>query len=294
MPDFTKELVDDFFQVLFTRFEAGITRVDTFWRQFSTVVPITTQVGIHRWLNQLPSVREWLGARVVKNVSTSGFTVVNKEWESTVSLSVRDWKDDNHGLYTTLVDMLVTAAARHKDRLAAELLIDNTAIGFDGLTLFNAAHDLDGTSYSNQDTGGGAQFWYLIDGVQPLKPVLMQEREDFSLVSLTDPSSDNVFFNKEFVWGVEAVYNVAPGFWPNVYRSNQTLNEANLDAAMQVMRATTDKNGDPLGIKPDTIMFGISNTLAANKLLGDAFIANGGTNTSRGRIRNLIDNDFLP
>ncbi len=49
-----------------------------------------------------------------------------------------------------------------------------------------------------------ATTWYLLDTSKAVKPFIFQQRETPSFVAMTDPSSPNVFWQKEFVYGADA------------------------------------------------------------------------------------------
>ena len=46
--------------------------------------------------------------------------------------------------------------------------------------------------------------WYLLDTSRPIKPFIFQQRKAPEFVPLTQPDNPNVFFNKQFVWGVDS------------------------------------------------------------------------------------------
>ena len=55
--------------------------------------------------------------------------------------------------------------------------------------------------------------WYLADTRYSLKPFVFQSRKSPQLVPLTAVNDENVFFNKEFVWGVDARGAAGFGLW---------------------------------------------------------------------------------
>ena len=46
--------------------------------------------------------------------------------------------------------------------------------------------------------------WYLLDCSKPIKPFVYQKRRPAQLVPMTDPSSPEVFKNRQFLWGVDS------------------------------------------------------------------------------------------
>lgn len=60
--------------------------------------------------------------------------------------------------------------------------------------------------------------WYAMDLSQGLMPFVYQERVAPSFQEVTDPNSDHVFKNDEFLYGVRARGAVGPTFWPLITR----------------------------------------------------------------------------
>lgn len=90
------------------------------------------------------AMRQWTGGRVLNNVVVAGFTVENLLWEDSLAIQKVDIEDDQYGVYS---DMLIPNLARHAKLLPdiqlAALINANTAIGFDGKTLFATDHPVD-------------------------------------------------------------------------------------------------------------------------------------------------------
>ena len=55
-------------------------------------------------------MREWIGARQLKNVSSQKKKVANRDFEDTVIVRKNDIEDDKYGLYSSLIQVLCTAA----------------------------------------------------------------------------------------------------------------------------------------------------------------------------------------
>lgn len=67
-----------------------------------------------------------------------------------------------------------------------------------------------------------AAYWFLLDTTKPIKPLIFQQRKATEFVSMDNPTDDNVFFNKEFVYGADCRDNVGYGLWQLAYGSNGT------------------------------------------------------------------------
>lgn len=55
--------------------------------------------------------------------------------------------------------------------------------------------------------------YYLMDTTRPIKPMIWQKRKDPEFVSLVNPTDENVFWRKEFIYGVDARGNAGFGLW---------------------------------------------------------------------------------
>lgn len=135
------------FNTLFNRaFEGQQPR----YTQIATVVPSTTSEETYAWLGDIPGMREWIGDREIQNLSGSGYTIRNKEFELTVGVKRTDIEDDKIGLYNPSIEMLGESAALHPDELCFGLLSDGfTEKCFDGNPFYYAKHKIGKTEASN-------------------------------------------------------------------------------------------------------------------------------------------------
>ena len=56
--------------------------------------------------------------------------------------------------------------------------------------------------------------WYLFDTSLPIRPFMFYERQAPQTTQLISPTDENVFKRKKFVYGVDARWIMAPGWWP--------------------------------------------------------------------------------
>lgn len=225
----------------------------------ATTIPSTTRENEYGWLGSVPNVREWVGDRVVNSISQSGYSIRNKSYENTISVSRDDIEDDNIGIYAPMFRNLGDAAASHYDQLVFSLLKAgfNTAC-YDKQYFFDTDHpvlDANGNVISVANTDGGAGTpWFLIDDSRHLKPIILQKRKDWKLVNKDQETDDNVFDRKEFVYGVDARHNVGFGFWQFAWGSRQTLNKANYKTAREAMMGMKGDYDRPLGVRPKLLV----------------------------------------
>lgn len=142
-------------------FRAAYEAAPTFWSQIAMRVPSNSKRNDYGWMAQLPTMREWVGPRVVKSLAAHSYTLPNKKWELTLGIPSDDLEDDNLGVFSTLSADYGQAAAEHVDEEFAKLLEaahTSAVLCFDGQNFFDTDHpvspaDEDSATYSNYRTG---------------------------------------------------------------------------------------------------------------------------------------------
>lgn len=280
-------------------FNDAFTAADaaSFWREVATLVPSTTAGETYGWLGDFPDLREWIGARVVKDMKESAYTIANKTWESTVGIGRDQFEDDNLGIYTPMVQSMGQSAGRHPDVLMAGLMKGGDAsLCYDGQYFFDTDHpvypNVDGTGVAavvSNHQGGAGTPWYLLDCSRPLKPFIFQQRRKAEFEAKQDPStSDNVFNLNRFDFGASARHNVGFGLWQCGFLSKQTLNQVNFDAAFAAMMGFKADGGRPLGIMPTHLVVPPALRSDANATIEAMLTANGGSNTNYKAVKVIV------
>lgn len=270
-----QETLGAIFTAFKTLFGKGLESAPSAYKQIAMTVPSSTREEVYAWLGQFPGMREWLGPRVVKNLSAHGFKIVNRDFESTVSVPRNDIEDDRYGVFGPVMSEMGRAAGEHPDQLIFSLLSAGFATNcYDGQFFFDTDHPVgDGAngpvqSVSNMQSGAGPA-WFLLDTSRALKPLIYQERRPYRLVSKDRPEDDNVFNNKEFVYGVDGRSNAGFGLWQLAFGSKAELTPANYEAARAAMMAFKGDEGRPLNIRPDVLVAPPSLEGAAMRLLNN-------------------------
>ncbi|MDR3561899.1 MAG: Mu-like prophage major head subunit gpT family protein [Negativicutes bacterium] len=139
------------FKVLFNQ---ALDSATPQYTKISTIVPSTTREEVYKWLGRLPRMREWIGDRVIQNLSAYDYTIKNKDWEDTIEVDRNDIEDDAIGLYSPLFQMLGASAATHPDEIIFSLLASGfTSTCYDGQYFFDTDHkDGDNPIQSNKGT----------------------------------------------------------------------------------------------------------------------------------------------
>ncbi len=270
-----------------SQFRSAYADTGPWWNNVATMIPSSTQTNTYGWMKRILKMREWLGPRLLQNLSNHEYTLTNKTYEATVTVGREEIEDDMLGIYNPLLAELGRTAAKWPDQLLKDTLqAGTTNTTFDGLSFFNTSHTLDpagvqsnnftGTAlnatnydtvrsammgYTGEDgeplavmpgllvvppqlertartiieadvipgeapfgtTGGGmtnvlrgsaqvlvlpelaneATTWYLMDASRPIKPFIWQMRRGVQLVNKNTPTDDNVFFDNQFLWGID-------------------------------------------------------------------------------------------
>lgn len=95
----------------------------------------------YKWLGQVPQMREWVGGRNAKGLRDNGFTVKNKTFEGTLSISVDDLRRDKTGQIEVRIGELATRANNHPVSLLSTLLLAGASgVCYDGQYFFDTDH----------------------------------------------------------------------------------------------------------------------------------------------------------
>jgi len=253
--------------------------VGTRYGAFTFEATSTGAAEVYPRLNMLPGLREWVGDRVVNSLSQTTFSIANRMFEETIGVSRTDIEDDKFNLLTPIAGELGANAGRLPDILVASLLkAGHTTICYDGQNFFDTAHP-DYTSTGGNTTSlnyvtGSSPVWFLFDVSRTLKPVIYQRRRPYTIIpkfSMTDPQ---VFWNKEFQWGVDGRSNCGYGIWQLGYMSQAALTVEALLAARATMATYRRPDGSPMGIRGTLLVTGSSNYPTAKALAEDEMIPN--------------------
>lgn len=275
-------------------FKAGLGQATAMSSRIATIVPSATKEQRYGWLGKLPNVREWLGARVVQNLTESDYTIREKAFEQTIGVDRDDIETDNLGIYTPLFQEFGYSTLAFKEMLIFGLLKAGFSTNcYDGQYFFDVDHpvlDENGAQISVANTDGGAGTpWFLLDVSRPLKPLIMQVRRDFGdIVAKDKVTDDNVFDYNEFVYGVDARLNAGFGFWQFAWGSKQTLNAANYGVARAALTGMKGDYGRPLGGNPNLLVVPPTLESAGRKLLNSEYGAGGETNEWKGTAELLV------
>jgi phage major head subunit gpT-like protein len=274
-------------------FQNGLGQAASQFAMVATVIRATQKEQKYGWLGKIPNVREWVGARAVQNLIQHDYAIKEKAFELTLGVDKDDIETDNLGIYTPMFTEMGMSSGSKKDTLVFELLKAGFSTEcYDGQFFFDTDHpvlDEEGNTVSVANTDGGSGTpWFLLDVSRAVKPILLQVRKEFEFQSMTEPTSQNVFMNKEFIYGTDARMNVGFGFWQMAWGSKQTLNAANYAAARAALGGMKGDYGRPLGINPRLLVVPPALESAALKIVNNELGANGETNEWKGTAEVMV------
>jgi phage major head subunit gpT-like protein len=276
-------------------FQEGFDGADKLAARLATKTMSGTTEELYGWLGQFPSMREWLGDRVVKGLAAQHYTIINRRFESTIGVPRTSIEDDRYGAFAPVLREMGRSAAEHPDQMLLELLAAGfTTPCYDGQPFFDTDHPVgeNGGDYpvrSVSNSGGGSgDPWFLLDLNRPIKPLIWQERTPYTLQSLTEDSDEHVFMRDEYIYGVRARANAGYGLWQLAFGSKQTLDKGAYAAARVAMRSLRGDNGRPLGVRPTHLVVPPSLEEAALEILNAERDAAGATNVWKGTAEVIV------
>ena len=250
------------------------------WEQIASRIDIPAKEGHYPWLNDFPSLREWIGDRHIKNLEAKAHTIVNKPREATVEVKVRDIEADQHGLYNTRIQHMAHAAATHPESECYALLTNGfTDTCYDGQFFFDSDHEEGGSSVSNLQSGEESA-WFLLATGMPLKPLIRQVWKEPMNLELTGLTDEPRWRRNAVQFGIEADDGYGYGFWQMAFGSKAELTAANFDAAYESIMERKNDEGRSLGLVPTLLVCAPSNRSNARAILKAERDASGASNTN--------------
>lgn len=275
-------------------FKRGLGQTTSQYAKIAQRVPSATKEQTYGWLGKLPNVREWIGARMVQNISESDYKIKEKPWELTIGVDRDDMETDNLGIYAPLFEEMGQSTGGFVDQLVFALLSAGfTTNCYDGQFYFDTDHpvlDANGKVVSVANTDGGTgPAWFLMDVGRALKPIILQERRGFGdIVAKDKVTDDNVFSLNEFIYGVDARLNVGFGFWQFAWGSKQPLDAAHYETARAAISGMKGDFGRPLGLNPRLLVVPPQLEGAARRLLQSQLVNGGESNPWAGTAEILV------
>ena len=262
-------------------YKAAYNNAKPCYEDVATIIPSGSRSNTYGWLGQFPDFREWIGDRELKDLTSYGYKIENKHWESSVTVPRNDIEDDNIGVYAPIFKEMGRAARVFPDRLVFDLLnkgFDSEC--YDGQYFFDTDHPVGDDVVSNMQEGTG-QPWFLLDTTREVKPLIYQDRQKPDFVSKDQSNADNVFIRNEYNYGVDLRSNVGFSLWQLAFGSKAELNEDNFNNAYAAMTSVRSPEGRPLGITPSLLVVPPQLRIQAFRIAKAGRMANGADNVNK-------------
>ncbi len=303
----TPQLIQSLFTGWNGDFQNGLEDAPSQFERIATTVPSTTKSNTYGWLGKFPGMREWIGERVISDMASHGYQLVNRPFESTVGVDRDDIDDDNIGIYSPLFTEMGRAAGVQPDELCFGALTNGfTTLCYDKQNFFDTDHPIyktvdgkgEATHVSNilVDAEYKGEPWFVLDCSRAIKPVIFQQRKAPELVAMDKVDDEQNFMRKLIRYGVDTRCEAGYSFWQLAYAGKTALNADNVWSVIQAMRSFKSDGGRPLAIRPTHLVVPPSMEKEATKLLERELTidSEGGTvtNEMKGRLE-LIVGDYL-
>jgi phage major head subunit gpT-like protein len=279
-------------------FNTGLGRAAPKWGEIAMTIPSTTGENVYPYLKQFGNIRKWVGDRVIQNMSKGDFKIVNDDFEQTHAIKRKHIEDDAIGIYRNVFEQTGQNVAQFPDKMCFDTLkLGFNAVCPDGQYFFDVDHPVGkpGAEVSVSNfMGGSGEAWYVLDSSKVFKPVIWQPRKSFHLVTFFDEKDPRVFWQGEYVWGVDgrAGAGFSP-FWQLAFASKQTLTAAAIRDTLTAMASQKDDAGEPLEVMGTTMVVSPNLYETANDILTKEFLTGGETNTLRGRLKLVVSPRLL-
>jgi phage major head subunit gpT-like protein len=129
-------------------FQSGLGMAPDKWQQFAGVFNSNTDIEAYPFLEQFGGMREWIGDRQIKNISSKKLEVKNRDFEDTVSVKKNDVMNDRYGLYNSMIAQMGQNAGKLWNDLAFEALTGN-GNWLDGAAFFGTSRKYGANTISN-------------------------------------------------------------------------------------------------------------------------------------------------
>jgi phage major head subunit gpT-like protein len=113
----------DLFMGYNVKYNVGFQQTKTYWQDVAMKVGSTGAEENYSWLGDFPSIREWLGDRIIQSLSAYRYTVTNRKFEMTLTVPRDRIADDQYGIYAPIAQNIGKETAQHPDSLVFSLMV---------------------------------------------------------------------------------------------------------------------------------------------------------------------------
>lgn len=242
-----------------TVFNEAFDNAPSHFEEITMRVPSSNAEEIYGWLGSFPRLREWIGDRVIRNLSVHDWRIKNRKFESTIAVPRDALEDDTYGVFGPMISEMGREARDHPNELVFRLLANGFSTAcYDGQYFFDTDHlgtnaQGEEVSVSNMQAGSG-RAWYLLDLSRAVRPIIWQERVPYKFTALDRDNDEHVFMRDEYIYGVRARVNAGFGLWQLAYASKADLTKDNYEAARTAMMTLRGDHGQLLNVRPTALV----------------------------------------
>lgn len=132
-------------------FTTVLNDTPTAYERIATVTKANTPSVDYGWLGQFPTMKKWVGDRVIEDLTAHKYSIVKDRFESTIEVD-RDYiVYDNLGVMKPAIQELARGSKTHYDETVFGLLESNGNC-YDGKKFFATTHSMGGVTYKNKAT----------------------------------------------------------------------------------------------------------------------------------------------
>lgn len=152
-----------------TNFMKAYDTAEKEYLKIATVIKSTKSSETYPWLGAVPKMHEWKDERIPQGLLEHNFTIINRDWESSIAIDRDAIEDEQYGQIDVRVKELAVEAVRFYDELAFTLIsqgINTTGTAgsiYDGVDLscydgkaFFATNHSEGDSGTQSNRGSAA------------------------------------------------------------------------------------------------------------------------------------------
>jgi phage major head subunit gpT-like protein len=141
--------------VFSTIFDMALTNTPVIYTEISTVIANAGPVNQFNWLDDVPVMQKWLGARQINRLRAEKQTLTTDWFANGIEFDYDDVNEDKLGIVSPRIQMLAQMGPRKIDALVVDMYNNGFAgslgLTYDGQYLFDTDHTADGVG------AGGAQ-----------------------------------------------------------------------------------------------------------------------------------------
>lgn len=142
----TPSSLDLIFRTAALTYQSALLGSPRVYEQIAMTIPTSTAQITEGWLDRMPLLRKWEGARHIHNAVARARTINMLPFELTAAISRDNIEDDQFGLFNGMIPMMGESAGKWPDMLIHDFLRYEaaTVLGYDGQPVFSTAHPVDG------------------------------------------------------------------------------------------------------------------------------------------------------